>query len=121
MNLKYKIIHITSAHSRYDTRIFYKQLFSLSKNGFDVTLLVDDKMPDEIVDGIKIISSNKSFTRKISRFIYSNTKMIFQVIKTNYDVYQIHNPDLIPLLLVLKFLNQSVIYYSHENYHKLLK
>lgn len=121
MNLKYKIIHITSAHSRYDTRIFYKQLRSLSKNGFDVTLLVNDKMPDEIVDGIRIISSNKSFTRKVSRFIYSNTKMIFKVIKTNYDVYQIHDPDLIPLLLILKFLNKSVIYDSHENYQKLIK
>jgi hypothetical protein len=45
-----KVCHITSAHSRYDVRIFHKQCKSLAANGYDVTLLVNDDVENEQIE-----------------------------------------------------------------------
>ena len=37
-----KIAHLTSAHPRYDTRIFLKQCLSLVANGYETYLVVAD-------------------------------------------------------------------------------
>lgn len=47
-----KVCHITSAHSRYDVRIFIKQCKSLANNGYDVTLIVNDDKDNEKIDGV---------------------------------------------------------------------
>ncbi len=50
-----KICHITSVHSRYDTRIFVKECVSLAKAGYDVTFLIAediDHFPDALEEMI---------------------------------------------------------------------
>ncbi len=42
-----KVCHLTSAHQRYDVRIFQKECLSLAKHGYDVTLIVNDDLEDE--------------------------------------------------------------------------
>ena len=51
-----KICHITTVHSRYDIRIFWKEAISASKAGFDVTIILNDSYEDEVKNGVKIIS-----------------------------------------------------------------
>ena len=48
------IYHITSVHTRYDTRIFKKECISLVQAGYDVSLIVCDGLCDEICEGVKI-------------------------------------------------------------------
>ena len=38
--MKKKICHLTSVHSINDSRIFYRECFSLLKNGFNVSYIV---------------------------------------------------------------------------------
>ena len=49
-----KVCHLTSAHSRYDTRIFIKQCQSLSKMGFNVNLIVSDGYGNEVKGNVHI-------------------------------------------------------------------
>ena len=67
--MKKKVCHITSAHKRYDVRIFFKQCKSLAKHGYDVTLLVSDEKENEEIDGVKIISIKFKPKNRIDRFI----------------------------------------------------
>ena len=43
-----RVCHVTSAHLRYDLRIFRKECVSLEKAGYEVYLVVNDDIGDEI-------------------------------------------------------------------------
>ena len=45
---------ITSAHPRFDIRIFHKQCKTLVREGYKVSLFVCDGLGDDIVDGVQI-------------------------------------------------------------------
>jgi len=110
---KIKICHITNIHILFDTRIFYKECSSLSKGGYDISLIVQhDK--DEIIDGVKIIALPKAKNRK--ERILKLRKLAFQkAIELNADIYHFHDPELIPIGLKLKELGKKVIYDVHED------
>ena len=67
-----KIAHLTSAHPRYDTRIFLKQCISLVANGYETYLVVADGQGDEKKDSIQIYDAGKS-TGRLKR-IFKSTK-----------------------------------------------
>ena len=113
--MKGKICHITSVHTRYDTRIFYKECVSLQKNGFGVTLLVCDEKNDEIIDDVKIISI-KNYKYRIPRLLFTPWQLLADTIKNKADIYHFHDPELIFVGLSLKCLfNKTVIFDIHEN------
>jgi hypothetical protein len=57
----HKIAHLTSVHTRYDTRIFLKMCTSLAKDPeYKVYLVVADDLPDEEKNGVTIVSVGKT-------------------------------------------------------------
>ncbi|MFA5576922.1 MAG: glycosyltransferase family 4 protein [Tissierellaceae bacterium] len=114
--MKKKVCHITSSHGRYDTRIFLKQCKSLVKYGYDVMLLVNDDKEDEIVDGVKIISTKFKPVSRRERFLNSKKKLFEMAIKIDADIYTFHDPELLLLGYRLKKAKKVVIFDSHENY-----
>ena len=88
-----KVCHITSVHSRYDLRILYKECISLHKAGYDVFLVVNDKRQNEIIDGVKIISTGKEASNRISRMINSVNWVYREAVKIGADVYHLHDHD----------------------------
>ncbi len=112
MNQKSKICHVSSVHLSFDTRIFYRYCKSLTAN-YDVTLIACHPK-DETINGIKI----KAYPRYKNRFFrvfFSWLIMIPKCLRVNAVLYHLHDPELIPLGLVLKFLGKKVIYDIHEN------
>ena len=75
-NVGKKVCHVTSVHPRYDVRIFHKQCKSLSNHGFDVTLLVNDDLQDEIIDGIKIISTHWKPKNRCERVLFLKKRIM---------------------------------------------
>ncbi len=111
-----KIVHLTSVHLRYDIRIFQKECISLSKAGYDVTLIVADGKGTEIIEDIKIIDvvtslASSRFVRilKFPRLVY------LAALKLQADIYHFHDPELIPVGLKLKKAGKKVIYDIHED------
>lgn len=94
-------------------RIFHKEAKTLVKAGYEVTLIAQhDK--DEIVDGIRIVPLSKPKNR-----IERMTKTVWQAYslarKLDADVYHFHDPELIPVGLLLKLQGKKVIYDVHED------
>lgn len=108
-----KICILTSVHSPFDIRIFHKEGKSLVKAGFDVTLIAPhDK--NETVDGIRIVPLMKSKNR-IHRMTKTALQVYWHARKIDADIYHFHDPELIPIGLLLKSRGKRIIYDVHED------
>jgi glycosyltransferase involved in cell wall biosynthesis len=109
-----RIAHLTSAHPRNDTRIFIKQCRTLAAHGYDVTLVVADGHGDESRDGVRIVDAGR-LPGRLKR-IFTTTRRVFdKAAALDADIYQLHDPELIPIGLKLKRLGKTVIFDSHED------
>lgn len=117
MPLKAKICHLTSVHPPFDTRIFHKECKSLAMAGYDVTLIVQhDK--DETVDGIKIVAL-PTVKNRFLRMLGLTSKAFLLSLRQKADIYHFHDPELLPVGLLLKLISKKkVIYDVHEDYAK---
>ena len=116
-----RVCHLTSKHSRYDTRIYKKECISLAKNGFLVTLIVNDKNEDETINNVEIISTNFIPKTIFERLILSPKKILANALKVDADIYHFHDPELLKISYTLKKKNKIVIFDSHENYYEQIK
>lgn len=111
-----KICHLSSVHNWFDERIFQKEAKSLLKVGYDVTFIVQhDKR--RIKDGVKIIPLPKPKNR-LERFVFTDLRVLRLALNENASIYHFHDPELIPVGLVLKVLGKKVIYDVHEDYQQ---
>ena len=113
--MKKKVCHITSAHNRYDVRIFIKECASLAKNRYDVTLLVNDNKSDEINKNVKIKSTKLKPKNRLERFVKSKKLLLAKAIEVDAAVYHLHDPDLLLLGNELKRRGKKVIFDCHED------
>lgn len=110
---KPKVCILTSVHSPFDTRIFHKQAKSLAEAGYDITLIAQHSKK-EIIDDIKIVPLEKNKNR-FERIFKSNWQVFKKALKEDADIYHFHDPELIPIGLLLKLKGKKVIYDVHED------
>lgn len=116
-----KVCHVTSAHQRYDVRVFRKECVTLAKAGYDCYLLVNDTIEDEINDGVKIISTGFMPSSRKDRFLKSHKYLLMKMIDINADIYHFHDPDLLSLADKMRKRGKKVIFDFHENVSEQIK
>ncbi len=107
------ICHLTSAHPRYDTRIFIKQCSSLARK-YNVTLIVADGKGEEFANNVNVLDVGKFKSRK-DRMLNAPKSIFKCALEVNADLYHLHDPELIPIGLKLKKLGKKVIFDAHED------
>jgi glycosyltransferase involved in cell wall biosynthesis len=110
-----KICHVTSVHGWNDIRIFKKQCTSLAKHFSEVSLVAPNG-PTEKVNGVNVYGVEfEGIKNRRKRFLQLRKLIIQKAIEVDADIYQFHDPELLPFTNKLKKLGKKVIYDSHEN------
>src|SRR5271168_3121660 len=109
-----KVVHMTSVHNALDHRIFKKECRSLAQAGFDVTV-VAPHTEDLVREQVQIKSVRKHLSRW-SRMTRTAWSVYREAEKQAADVYHFHDPELIPLALLMRLKGKRVIYDVHEDY-----
>ncbi|MDH4992787.1 glycosyltransferase family 4 protein [Aquamicrobium lusatiense] len=112
-----KVSHLTSAHPRYDTRIFLKMCRSLGAIGYDVTLIVADGKGEEHKEGVHVLDVGKSGGR-LDRMTGATRRVLEAALELDADLYHLHDPELLPVGLKLKRRGKRVIFDAHEDLPK---
>jgi glycosyltransferase involved in cell wall biosynthesis len=113
-----RICHITTVHAQKDARIFYRMCRALAERGMTVVLVAPWSADDPLVQ-------TSSWNDRIARS--SRVKRIAIALRASLaakaDVYHFHDPELIPLGIILKFLrpHSAVVYDVHEDYPAMMR
>lgn len=109
-----KICILTTVHPPFDTRIFHKEAKTLFSAGYDVTLIAQHER-EEILDGIKIVPLPTPRNR-LTRILFLTWRAFRLAYHQHADIYHFHDPEVIPVGVLLKLLNRGkVIYDVHED------
>lgn len=108
------VTHITSAHPRYDVRIFLKECSSLAANGHTVNLIVSDGNGNEQKNKVNIIDAGIKPSNRMARMTATVRSVYSKAISTKADIYHLHDPELLTLVPFL-LKRGKVIYDAHED------
>jgi glycosyltransferase involved in cell wall biosynthesis len=100
-------------HTPFDVRVFHKECKSLARSGEHVVLIAPHQW-DEVVDsvevkGIRLDSGRLTRMTRTAWFVYK------EALRQQGDVYHFHDPELIPVGLLLAALGKNVVYDIHED------
>ena len=108
-----KVCILTTVHQAYDTRIFYKEIKTLSLMGYNVTFIVPHDT-DEVIGNIKIRALTKPRNR-FQRMCVLAWYAINLAKQEDANLYHFHDSELLLVGLLLKAKNKNVIYDVHED------
>ena len=115
-----KVCHISSAHAPNDTRIFHKQCASLARAGYDTTFVVKAKDPQSVGEttekGVQVIQVPVDTSSRLTRMLFGAKAVYQKALEVDADIYEFHDPELLPYGLKLARRGKRVIFDSHEDY-----
>ena len=108
-----RVCHMTSSHNPEDVRIFHKECVSLSKAGYDVTLVERGDSYEK--EGVHIIGIGEVTSGRLNRFLRVSKQVYQTALAVDADIYHFHDPELLPYGLKLKKRGKKVVFDSHEH------
>jgi len=91
---------------------------SLAKAGYDVYLVAPGESYES--GGVKIVGAPQNTGGRVKRMVQSAKAVYRKALEVDADIYQIHDPELLPYALKLKKKGKKVVFDSHENYSLLI-
>lgn len=106
---KRSIAVISTVHATYDTRIFYKQIDSLRRCYHVIYLSPVSGAPEQ--DWIVPLYKSSS---KLGR-LRTHLSLIMRLRSIKADLYLLHDPELLPLGIVMSALGKRIVWDMHED------
>ncbi|MEX1198146.1 MAG: glycosyltransferase [Pseudohongiellaceae bacterium] len=113
------VVHLSTVHSDNDTRIVEKECKGLAARGYNVSLLIPAEV-SEIREGVNVVALPRIKNRFI-RITVGSLVALRRAWSFRADVYHFHDPELIPVGLVLSLRSRLVVYDMHENVPEQIK
>ena len=110
------VCFVNSVFGREDALIVYRQGMSLVEAGYKVSYTVFDDKPNETKECIEIFSMGEGPDGSKGRFLQRPKILKAFIDQHPADVYQISEPELLPLGLKLKKEGKTVVYNLREWY-----
>lgn len=110
-----KICHTCYQHSRYDTRVFWKECVSLAKKkNYEVYYIVADGLGSEVKANVNIIDTG--FSKEKNAAAKRIESLMTTIKKINPKIIHFHTPSLINKFLNKEFRKKYIIIYdAHED------
>jgi glycosyltransferase involved in cell wall biosynthesis len=108
-----KVVHLTTVHRPLDVRIFEKQCRSLAAHGYEVVLVATAER-DEVRDGVALRALPKPKGR-LDRVLIAPWRAMAKALRERPDLVHFHDPELIPIGMLMRLLGNRVVYDVHEN------
>jgi glycosyltransferase involved in cell wall biosynthesis len=110
---KTRVAHLTSVHSPTDVRIYDKECCSLFEEGYDTVVVGPGESRD---DGCRPRVSGVVISRsRAERLLRTIPSVLRHALEVDAEIFHLHDPELIPVGLVLKAMGKKVIFDSHED------
>ena len=107
------VVHLTTVHDPFDSRVFHRECKTLAEAGYDVVLLAPGE-GKSIVGGIEVGGLPRCGNR-ILRMSLGVGRTLLKALEKRADLYHFHDPELIPAGLLLRLLGKRVVYDIHED------
>lgn len=109
------VVHMTSVHQPDDTRIFLKECRTLAAAGYEVHLIAPDAA-DNVESGVRLWSVRRPGSgRRLARMTATTLQAYRRAASLDADLYHFHDPELMPVALLLARTGARVIYDAHED------
>jgi glycosyltransferase involved in cell wall biosynthesis len=111
-------IHVTTVHKRGDTRIYVKEICSLAdKLTSPIALIVADGMGEAVMqNGVRIFDLGPIARGGRMQRAIQGTRLAHRLIRSlRPRVVHVHDPELIPLAVLLRKQGFRVVYDAHED------
>lgn len=109
-----RVCHLTSVHRADDVRITVKECASLARAGWEVHLIAQGELPSK-PEGITHHPLPPMPSSRWQRMARTTRRIHPLAIAVDADIYHFHDPELIPVGLLLKLQGRKVIYDVHED------
>jgi glycosyltransferase involved in cell wall biosynthesis len=110
-----RVVHLSTQHRALDVRIYQKECRTLAARGFETHLIVGDP-PAQALDGVQFHRFDKPHsTFRPGRIVGRLARAYEMAADLRADVYHFHDPELIPVGLLLKQRGARVVYDVHED------
>lgn len=107
---------LAPVHRAWGNRVV-RECVSLAEAGYRVRALMRCE-EEHVAEGVTFLPA-PAYRNRLQRFL-TLPKVLRMALAERADIYHLHNPDMIPLALVLKLLGKTVIYDTHEDYSQRL-
>ena len=109
----HRVAHVTSVHRADDPRIYLKECRSLADAGHHVTLIARGEAPGDL--GAIAFHSLGDVSGRAARVVVMPWRVLRAARHIRAHLYHLHDPELLPVGMVLKLFGACVIYDAHED------
>jgi glycosyltransferase involved in cell wall biosynthesis len=109
-----RVCHLSSVHQHDDPRIFLRQCRTLAAYGYE-THIVTPGAPEGVRDGVRFHPAGPRPRSRVERMTSAITAVYRVGRSVGADIYHFHDPELLPVGLLLAAEGRRVIMDAHEH------